>query len=40
MQGAANRPSASDQGTIPGPSKAKQEKKTEKKNGMIRPEGR
>ncbi len=40
MQGAANRPSASDQGTIPGPSKAQQQKKTEKKNGMIRPEGR
>jgi mono/diheme cytochrome c family protein len=40
MQAAANRPSASDQGTIPAQSKAKQEKKTEKKSGMIREEGR
>jgi cytochrome c oxidase cbb3-type subunit 3 len=40
MQGAAQRPSASDQGRISAQSKAKQAKKTAKDNGMIRQEGR
>ena len=40
MRSAAKNPSQSDQGKIPGPSKAKRAKQTEKDNGMIRQEGR
>ncbi len=40
LQKAASSPSERDKGKIPGQSKAKQEKKTEKRSGMIRQEGR